>query len=123
MSIRSAIVALLGASLCFAVPSARALAPDPVFAQESAECAAIMLKLAEVTDEGKEKQNYMDLGGVMIQAAVHAGANKAQMMGYQQNVEDGIRSDGVNYLTKKIERCKAFVSDPESKLAHYAIGG
>lgn len=124
MSIRSALAALLGASLCLALPSAQAAGkPDLAFAQESAECAAVMLKLWEVTDEGAEKQNYKDLAGIMIQASVNAGANKEQMMGYQRNVDDGIRSGGTTYLSQKIDRCKAFVSDPESKLAHYAIGG
>lgn len=123
MSLRTALIASSVLSLAAASGQARAATPDPAFAKESGECAAIMLKLWEVTENASEKQNYYDLGGIMIQAAVAAGAGKDQMMGYQQNVDDGIRSGGVDYLGKKIDSCKLFLESNQSKLASYAAGG
>ena len=123
MSIRTVLIVSSVLSLAAVSAPAHAASPDDAFAKESGECAAIMLKLWEVTEEAAEKQSYYDLGGIMIQAAVAAGAGKDQMMGYQQNVDDGIRSGGVDYLGKKIDSCKLFLESNQSKLASYAAGG
>lgn len=123
MSIRIAVIALTALSLAAASRPAHAATPDPAFAKESGECAAIMLKLWEVTEDGPQKQSYYDLGGIMIQAAVGAGASKDQMMGFQQGVDDKIRAEGTAYLGQKIERCKAFLGENQTKLAQYAAGG
>ena len=122
MSLRTVLIASSVFALAAASGPADAATPDTAFARESGECAAIMLKLWEVTENAAEKQSCYDLGGIMIQAAVAAGAGKDQMMGYQQSVDDGIRSGGVDYLGKKIESCKLFLKDNQSKLALYASG-
>ena len=119
---KCATAVLFGLTLGFSASSARAATPDPVFAKESGECAVIMLKLWEVTEDTKQKENYHSLGEIMVNAAVGAGASREQMMGFQQGVEDSIKNQGAAYLGQKIDSCKRFLDGNQQKLVLYSGG-
>jgi hypothetical protein len=119
---KCATAVLFGLTLGFSASSARAATPDPAFAKESGECAVIMVKLWEVTEDAKQKQNYYSLSEIMVNAAVGAGAGRDQMMGFQQNIDDSIRSGGVDFLGKKIDSCKSFLDNNQAKLVLYSGG-
>lgn len=120
---KRAATVLFGLILGISASGARAATLDPAFAKESGECAVIMLKLWEVTEDAKQKQSYYSLSEIMVNAAVGAGASREQMMASQTTVEDSIRSDGVDYLGKKIDSCKLFLESNQGKIAAYAGGG
>lgn len=119
---KRATIVLFGLILGFSASSTRAAAPDPAFARESGECAVIMLKLWEVTEDAKQKQNYYSLSEIMVNAAVGAGASRDQMMGFQTAVDDSIRSQGTAYLGQKIDSCKSFLDANQQKLVLYSGG-
>ncbi|MFM6988060.1 hypothetical protein [Arenimonas sp. GDDSR-1] len=119
---KRAATVLFGLILGISASGARAATPDPAFAKESGECAVIMLKLWEVTEDAKQKQSYYSLSEIMVNAAVGAGASREQMMGFQTAVEDGIKSQGTAYLGQKIDTCKSFLDANQQKLVLYSGG-